>query len=173
MLTHMRAEGIEESEAKVTLYHYCDKCGQRFHNKHQLIGHIRSVHDQIDYICTECPMTFKTQDKLYGHKKLVHSTDEKYNCKHCGKRFGQVNWARTHERSHENPQFQCRFCSKLFKSERSLEAHERVHTGEKAFSCKLCSAAFTWKGGLRQHEQGVHKIIGPKGGTGWLKKDKS
>ena len=172
MKTHMRAEGVNESETNIQLYHYCDKCERRFHTKCNLIDHIRSVHDKIDYICPECPMTFKTQAQMYKHTKLSHSTDERFACKYCGKRFGSMAEARSHERIHENPQFQCRFCSKLFKSERSLVSHERVHTGEKTFSCKMCNAGFTSQGGLRMHEQGVHKIIGPKGGTGWLKKKK-
>ena len=172
MKTHMRSEGIDESEAKVKLYHYCDKCGKRFNTKSLLIGHIRSVHDKIDYTCPECPMTCKTQDQLYNHRKLAHSTDERFNCKHCGKRFGQLCLARSHERSHEDPQLQCRFCSKLLKSERSLVAHERVHTGEKPFMCKICSTDFTSKGSLRQHEQYVHKVIGPKGGGSWCLKQK-
>ena len=172
MKTHMRAEGVNESETNIKLYHYCDKCERRFLYKGQLNDHVRSVHDKIDVTCKECPMTFKTLQAMYKHKILSHSTDERFGCKYCGKRFGSMANARSHERVHESPQFQCRFCSKLIKSEKTLEAHERSHTGEKAFTCKLCSAAFTSKNGLMQHEQGVHKIIGPKGGTGWLKQKK-
>ena len=173
MKIHMRAEGVNESDTNIKLYHYCDKCERRFLSKGQLTEHIRSVHEKIDVTCPECPMTFKTQHEVYKHKKLSHSTDERLGCKYCGKRFSSMANARTHEMVHENPKFQCRFCSKLLKKERSLIAHERIHTGEKTFSCKMCSAAFTSSHGLRQHEQGVHKIIGPKGGrTGWSKQKK-
>ena len=89
MKTHMRSEGIDDSEAKMKLYHYCDKCGKRFNTKFLLIGHTRSVHDKIDYTCPGCPITWKTQYQLYNHRKLAHSTDERFNCKHCGKRFGE------------------------------------------------------------------------------------
>ena len=159
----MRAEGIDESETKVKLYHYCDKCEMRFTSKNSLLDHARSVHDQTDLACPDCPMTFKTCTQLYRHKKLVHSAEEKFNCKYCGKRFGEATMAREHELSHENPQFQCRFCSKLLKTKRSLEAHERYHTGEKPFPCKICSATFTTKGRLTQHEKNVHKMTGRKG----------
>ena len=117
-------------------------------------------------------MTFKTQDKLYGHKKLVHSTDEKYNCKHCGKRFGKVNHARLHEKVHEDPQFQCRFCSKLFKNKVDLVSHEGYHTGNKPFTCKVCNNGYTSKKALRQHEQFVHKMIGPSGGGSHFRRNK-
>ena len=169
---HMRAEGVKESETNIKLYHYCDKCERRFLQKGQLVAHIRSVHDKIDFTCPECPMTFKTQHEVYRHNRLEHSTDKRFDCKYCGKRFSSMSSARSHELVHENPQFQCRFCSKLIKTEKNLIAHERIHTGEKPFPCKVCSAAFTNLNRLRQHEQGVHKIIGPKGGTGWLKQKK-
>ena len=118
-------------------------------------------------------MTFKTGLQLYRHKNLAHSKDERFDCKYCGKRFNTTARVRHHERVHEEPKFQCRFCSKMLKSEQSLKAHERYHTGEANYLCKICSAAFTSKGRLRNHEQGVHKIIGPQGGTGWLRKKKS
>ena len=173
MISHLRAEGANETDSKMRLYHYCDKCGERFRTNHYLIQHIRSVHDKIDYTCSECPMRFKLKDQLYRHKRLAHSTDDKSKCKYCGRRFPDATLTRKHELSHEDPQFQCRFCSKLLKTQRSLLAHERAHTGEKPFACNMCSAQFASKNSLNQHQQGVHKVIGPRGGTGWLKKEKT
>ena len=169
---HMRAEGVNESETNMKLYHYCDKCDMRFINNTRLTDHIRNVHDKIDLTCPECPMTFKTSGQLYRHKNLAHSQDDRFECKYCGKRFSVTAQVRAHERVHEDAKFQCRFCSKMLKSERSLKAHERYHTGEANYLCKLCNKAFTSKSRLSNHEQGVHKIIGPQGGTGWLRKKK-
>jgi len=164
MKVHMRAEG--QSDA----YYHCDKCEKRYASPANLTHHIRSVHDKIDYTCAECPMTFKNLHDMKNHKNLSHSTDERFNCKHCGKRYGNTGTARSHERSHENPQFQCRFCSKLFKTKPHLLAHERFHMGEKPFVCKVCSNGYTSKPGLLQHQQFVHKMVGPKGGGYWCRK---
>ena len=101
-------------------------------------------------------MTFKTRYEKAAHKNLSHSTDERYNCKHCGKRFGQLTSVRSHERVHEDPHFQCRFCSKLLKSKQKLMAHERFHMGEKPFVCEVCGNGYTSKSGLSQHQQFMH-----------------
>ena len=152
MKAHMRAEGVKVAG----LYHSCDKCGRRFTERARLNQHIRAEHDKIVYTCSECPMTFKYKFKYYQHKNISHSSDMRYNCKHCGKRYGHLSQVRTHERTHEDPKFQCRFCSKMFKSEAKLTAHERYHTGEKPFVCEECGNGYTSREGLRQHQDYMH-----------------
>ena len=128
----------------------------------------------LRYHCPECPMTFKTHHQYYDHKRIAHSSDERLVCKYCGKRFASVTNARLHELTHEKPQFQCRFCAKLIKTQDRLEAHERYHTGERPYPCNMCTAAFTSKGRLMQHQKGVHKMAGPRGGTtGWVRQKKN
>ena len=174
MKSHMRAEGLNECDAELKLYHYCDKCEKRFTSNNYLVQHVRSDHEKIDYICPECPMTFKTHHQYYDHKRHAHSKDERLVCKCCGKRFTSVRNARQHELTHEKPQFQCRFCAKLIKTQDRLEAHERYHTGERPYPCNMCTAAFTSKGRLMQHQKGVHKMAGPRGGTtGWVRQKKN
>ena len=118
--------------------------------------------------CSSCPMTFKTHNVLNKYKNIVHSTDEKYQCKFCGKRLGNIEHRKRHELIHEDPKFQCKFCPKKLKLLIALKAHERHHTGELPFKCPVCEAGFVSKEYLRQHTKGVHKIAGPRGGkTGW------
>ena len=134
---------------------------------------IQAEHEGTGFKCDICSLTLRTYYLLSNHKKVEHSKDPKYACKFCGKRFCNQHAVKLHERSHQEPQFQCSFCAKRLKSETNLIAHERVHRGEKPFKCSSCSGAFTSPGRLRQHERGVHKISGPRGGKlGWSGKRK-
>ena len=156
---------------EINLFHYCDKCDKKFTKLLSLRHHYRSEHDNKEYHCDVCSETFKTYRNLLSHKNVVHSTDKKYDCKFCGKRFGCISFREKHERGHQEPQFQCSICAKRLKSQDKLEAHERAHRGEKPFPCSICGAGFTSLGGLGQHRKGVHKIVGPKGGKGgWIRR---
>ena len=115
-------------------------------------------------------MTFKKYYMLSKHKNIVHSTDEKYQCKFCGKRLGNIKHRKIHELIHEDPKFQCKFCPKKVKTPLALKAHEMQHTGDLPFKCTVCDAGFVSIQSLTQHKRGVHKIAGPRGGkTGWWK----
>ena len=170
--SHLRADGVSDLQAGTTLYYYCEKCGSKFTGRKALNHHVRSVHNEEKYPCSKCPEVFKTHSILLKHKIVIHSKDEKYNCKHCGLRIGELSQLKAHERSHEDPKFKCRFCSKMIKSKTALESHERIHTGEKPFPCSICSAGFTSNSGLGQHMRGVHKIAARGGKLGWQKKPK-
>ena len=113
----------------------------------------------------------KTQVIFQAKMFLLNcSTDAKYQCKYCNKRFGSPGQARQHESLHEAPKFSCKHCGKKLKSEDTLKMHERYHTGEKPFECSECGAGFTGRGRLAQHMRGVHKLTGRGGGKpGWRK----
>ena len=164
----------EKNEERLAdLFHYCDQCGQKFTAKETLKQHRSSEHENLTYPCPECPETFKTLALRRKHRNIAHSTEDKFLCKECGKRFGDVTGLQNHRKVHAEAQFQCRHCEKRLKSETALLAHERMHTGEKPFACKMCSACFTSSGRLSQHMKGVHQIAGKRGGkTGWWKKEK-
>ena len=169
--SHLREQGAGEDDSSTNnLYHYCDKCSKRFTHPYYLKTHIKSVHENIQYPCTLCSSVFSTLFKLSRHKLEAHSTDDKYQCKYCGKRFGALTKRKIHEMVHEDPKFKCKYCEKKLKSQKSLEAHERYHTGERPFKCSICGTGFVKKDRLSQHMSGMHKITGPKGGkTGWRK----
>ena len=148
---------------------YCDQCGKKFKTKQSLKSHVESEHENKEYECPTCKQTFKTAAKRNIHVILEHSTDEKYNCKHCGKRFESTYRLKIHiTRVHEPPQFKCQYCGKLFTRKNSLEGHERIHRGEKPYQCTHCPEGFASSHGLCQHLRGVHKIAGKRGGkVGW------
>ena len=75
-----------------TLYHFCDKCDNKYTTLQALYGHIAQVHDKVPFPCQQpqCAMVFDTRKKLAHHHNIAHSTDKDYECRHCGRRFGYV-----------------------------------------------------------------------------------
>ena len=147
---------------------FCEKCGNKYADPRSLRDHIRSAHENFAFKCKLCSLTFSSKTKKDKHTIIAHSTDDRYKCRFCGLRKGNVNDVKKHERVHEDPKFQCRFCEKKLKSPTALEGHERNHTGEKPFECDVCSNGFVTLQSIQQHMRGVHKITGPRGGkVGW------
>ena len=147
---------------------WCDKCGKGFASKLAIRDHIRTAHENFVFQCEFCPKTFKSRHTWHDHRNKVHSTDNKYQCEVCGLKMGSLTHKKTHERTHQEPQFQCSFCEKKLKTPKAKIFHERQHTGEKPFKCPHCENAFASLHGLTQHKKGVHRIEGPQGGAvGW------
>ena len=176
--THLRKK-ILNGEENVetlgkTLFYYCDKCEMRFAQKRTLDDHVQTVHEKVDFKCSLCPhLSFKTRYMRNGHMRIVHSSDEKYECEVCHKRFKGLNHKKIHDLVHADGKFECKFCKKTLKTKGALQAHERYHTGEKPFKCEHCGNGYVIASRLRQHLAGAHKIVGPKGGrAGWKNKQK-
>ena len=175
--THLRkkvANGEEPFEAQgKTLFYYCDKCENKFSFKRELDDHVQVVHDKVEFKCALCPLSFKTRAIMVGHTRLAHSSDKRYECEVCHKRFDSIPHKRRHKVIHEEAKFECSFCKKRLKTKETLEAHERYHTGEKPFKCEHCGNGYVNRKALRQHVAGAHKIIGVNGGrAGWKTKQK-
>ena len=154
------------------LFH-CDKCGIVYKRKESLQVHMMKEHEKVKFTCPTCSKPFDTRYEVLKHERIAHSTDQKYECKYCGKRFGNGACLNKHLISHEDPKFPCRHYPKVLKKAKALEAHERYHTGEKPFKCSLCENSFVNKDRLSQHMRGAHKITGPSGGkAGWYRKEK-
>ena len=172
MKMHIRNKSVkcQENNADTDLFYYCDQCGSRFTDRSAMRYHSKKEHEEVKYPCSECSQIFKTSRLRTTHIRIAHSTDDKYQCRHCKKRYGDVKQLQRHEISHTGPQFQCRHCEKKLANENNLLRHERMHIGEKPFACKICSAGFTSAPGLAQHKKGVHHIANRGGKTGWQRK---
>ena len=113
---------------------FCDICGKKM-NKSTLKQHIDYVHkrkkDNVQ--CSDCGQIFERQHQLLKHQNLVHSTDEKFDCEVCGRRFSRVAAKENHMKCHREGTFPCEMCGKLLKRKKTLVSHMRTHTGEKPF----------------------------------------
>ena len=163
-------EGLDESN----LFFHCEKCARVFKTKQALRMHVLREHENVMFPCSKCNVTCATRPLLLKHERIVHSTDPKFECKYCHKRFGDKALLARHVISHEEAKFPCSHCTKVLRRPEALEEHERrYHTGEKPFPCSICGNSYVSKRALGNHMRGAHKVIGPRGGkTGWYKKDK-
>ena len=156
---HLRDRGATEDENNVHLYHYCHHCGKRFncqtgkeYTKYTfaqpekivfhsgfflgLSKHIKYVHDKNwdNVKCLYCDLVFERKLQMRRHVSREHSSDTRFHCKECPKRFASDSELKAHEAVHSGPQFFCKFCGKGLKKKLSLIAHERIHTGENPYS---------------------------------------
>ena len=93
-----------------------------------------------------------------GWEGIKLSTDERYNCKHCDKRFSTTNWLKRHiARTHEEPKLKCSFCDRLFTFKWQLEGHENEHKGETPYSCNICGLSYHKRDALRNHVKKKHE----------------
>ena len=166
-----RVENGEEGLDESNLFFHCEKCARVFRRNQELRLHMMREHENVKFPCSKCNVTCATRQLLVKHERIAHSTDPKYECKHCHKRFGNLTLVAVHAVSHEEAKYPCSHCPKVLKRPEALKAHERrYHTGEKPFPCSICGKGYVSKHALGDHMKGAHKVIGPRGGkTGWKK----
>ena len=95
------------------------------------------------------------------HANVEHSEAAKFQCRHCGRRFGNTQAVRKHELKHEEPRFKCSHCDKMLKTRKTLLIHEREHTGERPFTCSVCGNGYKSDNVLSTHMKHVHGILTP------------
>lgn len=78
--------------------YHCTMCPKRFFNAVHLRDHMKANHLNIkDKICDICQKAFSNQKLLRQHKQ-IHSTEKKFSCKLCGKKFLQQTTVYCHMR---------------------------------------------------------------------------
>ena len=102
---------------------YCRHCELVFRNRSELDTHTREAHRRR-FICKWCYLEVSSKEALTIHVRRTHSTQGRFTCDECDKRF-------------------------LFQSE--LTRHMVTHTGVRDFVCDVCGTRFSSKSGLRRH----------------------
>ncbi|NXU15359.1 GZF1 protein, partial [Pardalotus punctatus] len=104
--------------------------------------------------CETCAQTFANRCNLRSHQRHVHSSERRFPCPLCAKRFKRGKDVRRHVlQVHEGggERHQCHQCGKGLSSRTALRLHERTHTGHKPYGCPECEAKFSQPSALKTH----------------------
>ena len=195
-ITELEYEGVpykyDPIENKYTCG-LCDRCNARGGNRRRMIHHIKEKHigkrviyfdgqlpvlltscdaivsllpaDPQKFICDICGQEYDSK-VIFRHHRARHE-GPKYACTHCGKRFTEDHYLRTHLKIHmgeDAKKHQCEFCGKKFHSVKQLKNHRPTHTGEKPFHCDLCGESFPSTFKRREHRKKLHGGLPQKHG---------
>jgi KRAB domain-containing zinc finger protein len=108
------------------------ECQDVVNNMHHLVAADKQPSTDLRYTCEVCNKKFKKHSCLIHHK-LVHSQPGKYSCTNCDKRFSCVAGLKAHQRIVHN-----------------------VTTGQHV--CQMCNKAFTQGQNLTRHSRVVHGL---------------
>ena len=165
-------------ENKKDKKHSCPKCRQKFVKKLDLMSHLKTDHEKINFKCSECDQLFPDQNSMLRHYRFVHEgRNDRFNCQLCEYQARSFQALQTHIQSiHEVLQYQ----GKRFKykptQESNLQTHTEIkHVGVKSykvydkslnekplkskFNCNLCNYKGKSKTHLKAHIEAIHKKI--------------
>ncbi|XP_041698763.2 zinc finger and SCAN domain-containing protein 2-like isoform X2 [Coregonus clupeaformis] len=82
------------------------------------------------------------------------TTERRFSCTFCGKRFQRFWQLKEHIRSHtgEKP-YTCEQCGRSFTKQCNLIRHALVHSGEKPYECTQCGKCFTQRSKMMSHQR--------------------
>jgi KRAB domain-containing zinc finger protein len=174
LLQHIQTKHLGVSE---NVSYPCDKCKKVFKTRKYLGLHRKKNHGCL-FLCEICGKNFKCKDYFVQHLH-THSTELRYQCMQCHKKFKVARSLRKHIKSiHQairhasdiskkdkeyNTEFTCRFCQKIFQNHSYLHAHEtHVHSvrnleeGNQLYKCETCDKLFKCKKYLKSHLRSKH-----------------
>lgn len=131
----------------------CDRCEANFGLKQTLMNHIRNKHSNgvRNFQCDLCSKSYKTKSALHNHR-IYHSSEPKYSCNYCDKRFHFNFLLRQHETTHlgikSGATFDCDVCKKTFNTRNKLTKHRGIHDSTQ-YSCTKDGCTFT--GNLKRY----------------------
>ena len=131
---------------------HCTQCDKSFFNK-QNLEHHKPTHSSKRLACTDCKKEFCGERALNRHKS-IHTTDLKYVCSTCDKKFARSTDLSSHvlKQHRQKGPFVCAQCNKIFGVLSNLNAHiRRMHNEDGVFLCMHCGNRYTTKASLDNH----------------------
>lgn len=143
--THVRGHVRKEQ-------HPCPHCGHIFAQKSNLLDHIRIHKGDLIFQCQHCDQRYSNRNALNSHRLIRHTSETRYECSVCKKRFKRSPNYTAHLRSHtgEKP-FECTQCDKVFRTNVQLKRHSETHNEDRNYTCPHCPKAFKTRPVLRYH----------------------
>lgn len=152
----------------------CEYCGKSFLHSGHFAHHIRTRHEQSQFICLTCKVSFVTKEELNNHQKEVQHTGEgisevqimeetdreldesaevELKCASCEKTFPLQSALTNHivtQHITENSNV-CDLCGKTFSHPSSVIYHKEVAHSKSAYVCTICKKGFKHKQLLQRH----------------------
>lgn len=138
----------------------CEICGKTV-LKVSLKMHRVKMHSEFKEQCDRCGERYATKTDLLKHINVVHLNILLYTCKQCGEKFHTSDALRYHRvKVHEKPSFFCHICSKSYKRVGELNTHvKRAHNEKRrAEVCTYCGKEYYDRSGLRNHLVSKHNV---------------
>ena len=143
---------------KVDLLHSCtyQGCEYTSPSKHNLIRHVKMIHEKVRYACDECNASFSQKYNLTNHIKTAHR-GQILKCEFCTYTCTSRSGFRDHQRlKHENnPRYKCEMCSKEFMLKNDYVSHVNKHLGRLDYTCENCGKKFQHRNSLTKHMMSI------------------
>lgn len=140
----------------------CEKCGQSFYKKAEMVQHNRAAHLNITYKCDLCDYVGKAKHRVHAHARRVHFRQLNHQCDICGQRFFAKKDLTVHRTikhtERDEWKFQCDMCNKRFPANTHLQLHKNTHRQKDgvSFVCPDCNRTFLSKAGMTLHYHTMH-----------------
>ncbi len=140
--------------------HTCHECGCSYSYKYDLKQHYKT-HGTPLYVCEICGFQSSRTQTFKNHMNNRHLKLRPFKCPHplCNKRFFNNAMLTGHLAVHTSERkFNCKQCKKKYKTSGHLRRHMLSHRPtNKRHSCPFCPGTFTFVCNMKTHIKNIHQ----------------